>query len=94
VNVSLGNRKLTDNLGFNVTYRWQTAFEWQSSFAIGPVDAYSTVDAQVSYRMKPLKSILKIGGSNILNDYYVQSLGGPDIGAIYYISITFDELMN
>lgn len=93
-NINFGNRKLIDNLGFNVTYRWQSAFEWQSSFAIGDVDAYNTLDAQVSYRMKPLKSILKLGGSNILNKYYIQSLGGPDIGAIYYISITFDELMN
>ncbi len=93
-NINFGNRKLTDNIGFNVTYRWQSAFDWQSSFAIGPVDSYNTLDAQVSYRMKPLKSVLKVGGSNILNDYYIQSLGGPDIGAIYYISITFDELMN
>ena len=93
-NINFGNRKVTDNIGFNITYRWQTEFEWQSSFAIGQVPAYGTLDAQVSYRLEPLKSVVKVGGSNLLNDYYIQSLGGPNIGAIYYISLTFDELMN
>ncbi|MFY0606702.1 MAG: TonB-dependent receptor [Cyclobacteriaceae bacterium] len=93
-NINFGNRKVTDNIGFNVTYRWQTEFEWQSSFAIGDVPAYSTVDAQVSYKLDKLKSVLKLGGSNLLNKYYLQSWGGPDIGGIYYLSITFDQLMN
>ncbi len=92
-NVNFGNRKLTDRLGFNITYRWQDAFRWESSFAIGPVPAYGTLDAQLSYRLPDIKSIIKVGGSNVLNDYYIQSLGGPNIGAIYYVSITFDELM-
>ena len=93
-NINFGNRKVVDNLGFNVTYRWQDSFEWQSSFAIGQVPAYHTVDAQVSYRLPDLKSVIKVGGSNLFNEYYIQSLGGPSIGAIYYVSITFDELMN
>ncbi len=93
-NLNFGNRKVIDNLGFNVTYRWQDAFRWESSFAIGDVPAYSTLDAQVSYKLPDLKSIIKVGGSNLFNEYYIQSLGGPSIGAIYYVSITFDELMN
>ncbi len=93
-NIQFSNRKLTQKLGFGLTYRWQSDFNWQSSFAIGDVPSYSTVDAQVSYRLKDIKSVLKLGGSNIFNTYYVQSLGGPNIGAIYYLSITFDELMN
>ncbi|MDH5608032.1 MAG: TonB-dependent receptor [Cyclobacteriaceae bacterium] len=93
-NVNFGNRKVTDILGFNLTYRWQEGFEWQSSFARGMVPAYQTMDAQVSIRLNALKSVMKIGGSNLLNHYYIQSLGGPRIGAIYYLSITFDELMN
>jgi iron complex outermembrane recepter protein len=94
-NLSFGNRKVTDKLGFNVSYRWQDAFEWQSSFTIpanGIVPAYSTLDAQLSYRLTGLKSMLKVGGSNIMNQKYIQSLGGPNIGALYYVSLTFDEL--
>ncbi len=93
-NINFGNRKLTDKIGFNLTYRWQDAFRWESSFAIGDVPSYSTFDAQVSYKLEELKSIVKLGGSNILGNTYLQSLGGPNIGSIYYVSLTFDELMN
>lgn len=95
VNLGFGNRKLTDNFGFNVNMRWQAAFEWQSSFTIpanGQVPAYTTLDAQLSYKIPSLKSVIKVGGSNLLNQRYIQSLGGPTIGALYYVSLTFDEL--
>ncbi|MEO1254307.1 MAG: hypothetical protein AAFY41_05410 [Bacteroidota bacterium] len=93
-NINFGNRKVTDKIGFNVTYRWQEAFRWESSFAIGDVPSFATLDAQVSYKLEELKSIVRLGGSNIAGDTYIQSLGGPNIGSIYYVSITFDELMN
>jgi outer membrane receptor protein involved in Fe transport len=94
-NLMFGNRKVTDNFGFNVTWRWQSEFLWQSSFTIpanGMVPSYNTLDAQVTYRISSLKSVLKVGGSNLMNKKYFQSLGGPNIGAMYYVSLTFDEL--
>jgi iron complex outermembrane receptor protein len=94
-NISFSNRKVTKDLGFNVTWRWQSEFLWQSSFTIpanGMVPSYYTLDAQVSYRLSGIKSVLKIGGSNLLNKKYIQSLGGPNIGAMYYVSLTYDEL--
>lgn len=93
-NISFGNRKLTENLGFNLTYRYQTAFRWESSFAQGDVPEVHNVDAQVSYKLKRLKSVIKLGGSNVFNNRYFLNFGGPTIGAIYYVSITFDELLN
>jgi iron complex outermembrane receptor protein len=95
MNLGFGNRRVVDNFGFNVNMRWQSEFEWQSSFTIpanGLVPAYTTVDAQISYKIPSIKSVVKLGGSNILNQRYIQSLGGPQIGAIYYVSLTFDEL--
>jgi len=97
MNFSFGNRKVTDKFGFNVTWRWQTSFDWQSSFTaytLYPVPAYNTLDAQVSYKVPTIRSIVKLGGSNILNSKYIQSGGGPNISGLYYVSITFDELMN
>lgn len=97
MNFTFGNRKVTDNLGFSINMRWQEEFEWQSSFTIpanGNVPSYTTLDAQVTYKLNSTKSTLKLGGSNILNKKYIQSLGGPNIGAIYYLSITFDDLLN
>ncbi len=93
-NIKFGNRKITDKLGFNVVYRWQDAFFWESSFGEGVVPAFGTVDAQVSYKIPSIKSIVKIGGSNILNERYTTSFGNPRVGALYYVSLTFDQFFN
>lgn len=94
ISVGLGNRKLAKNLGFNVNYRWQHKFEWQSSYGIWQVPEYGVVDAQVSYKISPIKTILKIGGTNIGGGDYRTNLGAPFVGQQYYISLTFDEFLN
>ncbi len=93
-NIKLSNRKVTDNLGFNIVYRWQDAFLWESAIGQGIIPAFGTLDAQVSYKVSNLNSIVKLGGSNVLNERYTTSFGNPRIGALYYISITFDEFLN
>ena len=90
-NISLSNRKVTDRLGFNIAYRWQQAFLWESSFGVGVIPEFGTLDAQVSYRIPTWKSIVKVGASNLLNERYTTSFGNPELGGIYYIQITFDE---
>ncbi|MFT6036505.1 MAG: iron complex outermembrane receptor protein, partial [Marivirga sp.] len=64
------------------------------SFGDGVIPAFGTADVQVSYKMPEIKSMIKLGASNLLNTYYIQSFGAPRIGAIYYVSITFDQFMN
>lgn len=93
-NIKVENRKLTENIGFNVVYRWQDAFLWESSFGSGIIDAYGTLDAQVSYKVPSLNTTIKLSGSNILNEYHVTSFGNPSLGGIYMISFTFDQFMN
>ena len=93
-NVSFSNRSAAENIGFNVTYRWQNAFFWGASFGSGDVPAIGTLDAQVSFKFESIRSILKIGGSNLFNTHHVLNYGGPTIGAIYYASLTFDQLLN
>ena len=95
--VTFGNSAVTKNLGFNVAWRWQDAYDWTSTFnqmRPGRIDAYSVVDAQVSYRVQSMKSIVKIGGSNILNNQVYQAYGSPSIGAVYYVSVVFDQFLN
>lgn len=92
-NLGLGNRNVYKNLGFNVNFRWQDAYIWTSTFAVGEVPSYSTLDAMVSYRVPSAKATIKLGGSNVLNKYYTTSFGNPSIGAVYYLSLTFDELL-
>ncbi|MEL7835238.1 TonB-dependent receptor [Fodinibius sp. Rm-B-1B1-1] len=93
-NIQLENRKLTDQVGFNVVYRWQDAFLWESSFGKGVIDSYGTLDAQVSYRIPQFNTSIKLSGSNILNSQHVTSFGNPRLGAIYMVSFTFDQFMN
>jgi outer membrane receptor protein involved in Fe transport len=89
-NLGLGNKEVIKNFGFNVSYRWQDQFYWNSSFASGQVPAYSSLDAQVSLRIPSVQSVVKLGGSNVLNKYYLTSYGNPMAGAIYYVGLTFN----
>jgi len=89
-NLGLGNKEIIKNFGFNVSYRWQDQFYWNSSFASGQVPAYSSLDAQVSLRIPSVNSVVKLGGSNVLNKYYITSYGNPMAGAIYYVGLTFN----
>ena len=93
-NLRLQNRKLTERLGFNIVYRWQDAFLWESSFGEGIVDAFDTLDAQISYKIPSFNTIIKLSGSNILNEYHVTSFGNPRMGGVYLLSFTFDQFMN
>jgi iron complex outermembrane recepter protein len=93
-NISFGNRELTPNFGFNVVWRWQDSFLWESPLANGLIPAYSTVDAQVTYRVPQLKTTVKAGGANIFNRRYIQYAAGPTIGGLYYVAITVDGLLN
>ena len=93
-NVSFGNREVAKNIGFNVVYRWQQSFLWESPLANGVVPAYQTIDAQVTYRLPSFKSSVKLGGTNIFNQRYIQYAAGPTIGGLYYASVTVDGLLN
>jgi iron complex outermembrane recepter protein len=92
-NIGLNNREVVKNVGFDVSYRWQQAFRWESSFAHGDIPSFGVVDAQVSYKSKSLKSIFKLGASNLFGKDYITNAGGPFIGKMYYIGITFDEFL-
>ncbi|MCX2484087.1 TonB-dependent receptor [Pedobacter sp. MR2016-24] len=89
-NFGIGNKNIIRNVGFNVNYRWQDRFYWNSSFASGDVPAYGSLDAQVNLKIPAVNSMIKIGGSNVLNNYYITSFGNPKAGALYYIAYTFN----
>jgi outer membrane receptor protein involved in Fe transport len=89
-NLGLGNKNILKNIGFNVAYRWQGAFYWNSYFGSGAVPAYSTMDAQVNLKVTSVNSMIKIGGSNLFNKYYNTSFGSPQIGGMYYIAYVFN----
>jgi hypothetical protein len=90
VNAGFGSKEIVKNFGFNVQYRWQQAFMWNSTFATGIVPSFATVDAQVNLKLPAVKSMIKLGGSNIANKYYQTSFGNPAVGALYYLAFTFN----
>ncbi|KIO77760.1 TonB-dependent receptor [Pedobacter lusitanus] len=89
-NLGIGRRELIKNVGFNVNYRWQGKFYWNSSFASGDVPAFGTLDAQVNFKIPSVNSMIKIGGSNVLNKYNFTSYGNPSVGAVYYVAYSFN----
>jgi iron complex outermembrane receptor protein len=84
VKASFGNRNLFKDFGFNVNWRWNDSFLWESTFADGMVSARSLVDLQVNYSYK--KSTFKLGAANVLGHEYVSAPGVGTIGAQYYVS--------
>ncbi|MEO8415276.1 MAG: TonB-dependent receptor [Ginsengibacter sp.] len=77
-------------LGFNITYRWQDDVNFEGDFANGFVPAYQTVDGQLSFRFPAQKVLLKLGATNLLNQYYRNGFGNATIGGIYYVSFGYN----
>jgi outer membrane receptor protein involved in Fe transport len=90
-NISFANYTIAKYFGFNVTYRWQQEYLYQSSFITGTTPAFGTLDAQISMKLPKLNhSLIKIGASNLLNKYYVDAIGNANIGGLYYISFGYN----
>jgi hypothetical protein len=93
-NLSIGNRAITRNVGFNIVWKWQNSFLWESPLVTGNINAINNVDAQLTIRVPKVKSSIKLGGTNIFNNRHIQYAGGPTIGALYYVAISIDGLLN
>lgn len=105
-NISFGKRIVSGSpFGFNVMFRHQQAFLWESSFVVPTttdaplfsntqVPAINNLDAQVSLKVPAIKSIIKLGGTNLFGKSYIQSYASPNVGSTYYVSIMFDQLLN
>jgi hypothetical protein len=88
-NLSLANENAYQNFGFGLNFRHQVSYYSQTFLVNGDVPAYSNLDAQVSYTIPTAQVRLKLGASNILNNYYVTYLGGPSVGGLYYLTVTY-----
>ncbi len=79
-----------NRLGFSLSYRWQDEIDFQADFANGIVPAYQTVDGQLSFKFPEQKVLLKIGATNLLNQYYRNGFGNATIGGLYYVSVGYN----
>ncbi len=90
VKASFGNTELFENFGFNVNYRWSDTYFWQATFADGQLPSFTVLDAQINYAVPDIKSIFKVGGSNILGQEYFSAVGTGGVGSIFYVSWTIN----
>ncbi len=101
-NLSLQNRKMDKmennpgfrNVGFKVTWRYQSRYYWESTFGDGWIEPVSTFDVQFSVNIGKPKSLVKFGASNFFNNSFVYSFGGSNIGVLYYVSYVIDNIFN
>lgn len=87
-----GNTELFKNFGFNVAYKFSDDYFWEATFGDGIVPEFHTFDAQINYKIPSLKSIIKIGGTNIGGKEYFTIFGSGYIGSMYYASWTINNL--
>ena len=88
--VSVVGRNINNNIGFNVSLRSNSEYEYQASFIDETIQANTVIDAQVSFRLDSLSTVLKVGGTNIGGDDYVSLVGSGLIGQMFYTSLTFN----
>ncbi|MFI5195188.1 MAG: TonB-dependent receptor [Chitinophagales bacterium] len=89
-NFSVANYTIARYYGFNLTYRWQQSYLYESSFVSGTTPAFGTLDGQISMKLPKLHGTIKLGATNLLNKYYVDAIGNADIGGLYYISLGYN----
>jgi outer membrane receptor protein involved in Fe transport len=93
-NFSVGHFAIIPNLGFNLNLHWQSSFLWEAGFGAGNIPAFTTLDAHVSYKIPAIKTVFKLGGSNILNHYYTTSFGSAQVGGLYYLSLVYENILD
>jgi len=87
-NIRMGKLK---NWGFNINYKWIEGFLFEGSPQFtGFIPTYDLLDAQINYTFPKINTTLKIGATNILDNQVFQTYGGPRIGRLAYLSITYD----
>jgi hypothetical protein len=92
VKVSFGNENLFKDFGFGVNVRWSDEYFWQASIANAIMPARTVVDAQINYTVPSLKSIFKVGGTNLGGKEFQSAVGGPFIGQQFFVSMTINNL--
>jgi len=88
---SISNDKLFKNFGFNVSARWNSEYLWQSTFVDGMIKEMTVVDAQINYGIPSLKTVIKVGATNLGGSEYIQVLGAGAIGQQYFVGLTINQ---
>ena len=91
VKISIGNTQIFKNFGFNVDGRYKGEYLWESSIANTVMPETYVVDAQINYGIPAIKSVIKVGATNLGGVEYQSAVGTGNIGSQYYISLTINN---
>lgn len=77
--------------GFNINYKWIEGFLFEGSPQFtGFIPTYDLLDGQINFDIRQINSVLKIGASNILDNQVFQTYGGPRVGRMAYVSLSYN----
>ena len=65
-------------------------FEVAGGLGKGTVPSSTVIDAQVGYKIINAHSTIKLGATNLTNQYYSTGIANPMIGGMYYISLGYN----
>ncbi|MEN0051265.1 MAG: TonB-dependent receptor, partial [Bacteroidota bacterium] len=81
----------SDNFGFNVNYKWIDSFLFEGSPQFtGIIPRYDLLDIQLNYEFDKINTTLKVGASNILENLHFETVGGPLVGRLAYVKLTYE----
>lgn len=89
--ISIGSPNIIGNFGFNFNYRYQDEYLWQSTIANAVIPSRRVADAQISYFVPKIRSLFKMGGSNLGGKQYQSAPGAPFIGSQFFVSWIFNQ---
>lgn len=89
-NLGFSNQDVYKHIGFNAVYRWQDKVNWEGTFGSAQIPSFGSLDAHISYTVPKIKSLVKLGATNLLNKYYRSAFGNPYVGGLYYISVGYN----
>lgn len=94
VPISIGSFE-SNSFGFNINYKWIDSFLFEGSPQFtGIIPRYDLLDVQANYEFQKINTTLKIGASNILNNLHFETVGGPLVGRLAYVKLTYDFKKN
>ena len=84
-------KNIIRDFGFSINYKWVDEFKFEGSPQFtGIVPEYTLVDMQISKTLNEFNSTLKFGLSNMFNNKHFEVYGGPYIGRMAYLALTFN----
>jgi outer membrane receptor protein involved in Fe transport len=84
------NGLIVKDLAYSINYRWSDTYTYFMPFDEGEIKAFGTLDAQINYHAKPLKTTFKLGGTNLTNANAITVYGSAPISRIVYVAAVFN----